>query len=334
MERLSPLDDLLDLQAGVISRRQALRLPAESSASIRRRLRRREWVTLHPGVYVNHTGEPTWTQRAWAATLALAPAALSHSSALRAMDGPGRRGHDDDGPIHVTIAHERTAVEPTGVVVHRSRHFDTTAQLNLSPPRLRIEHAVLQCAAAAHDVREVTAVLSDAVRSRRTTPQRLLDALAGHSRIAQRELLAGILTDAATGVQSVLELEYLRRVERAHRLPQPRRQAAARSTAGVRYRDLLYDEFGLVIELDGRLGHSTTAEREADFARDLDASLGLLVTVRLSWAQTVDDACATAARIGELLRRRGWRGVLKRCPSCAQAERVGSVPDAGHEPTR
>ena len=44
---------------------------------------------VHPGVYVNHTGELTWLQRAWAAVLFAWPAALSHDSALRAADGPG-----------------------------------------------------------------------------------------------------------------------------------------------------------------------------------------------------------------------------------------------------
>jgi hypothetical protein len=53
----------LALQAGVISRRQALSAGLEPH-DVRRLLRRREWALLHPGVYVDHTGTPSWLQRA------------------------------------------------------------------------------------------------------------------------------------------------------------------------------------------------------------------------------------------------------------------------------
>ena len=92
--------DLLRDQAGIIARRQALR-GGLTSNDVRRRLRRREWVVVHPGVYVDHTGQLTWLQRAWAAVLYAWPAALCGESALRAVEGPGRRR--DDHTIHVAI---------------------------------------------------------------------------------------------------------------------------------------------------------------------------------------------------------------------------------------
>ena len=46
-------------------------------ADIARMLRRRDLVTVLPGVYVNHTGAQTWEQRAWAAVLYFWPAALT-----------------------------------------------------------------------------------------------------------------------------------------------------------------------------------------------------------------------------------------------------------------
>ena len=53
------LRELLALQSGVISGRQVLEGP-EVPADIERMLRRREWTRLLPGVYIDHTGEPTW----------------------------------------------------------------------------------------------------------------------------------------------------------------------------------------------------------------------------------------------------------------------------------
>ena len=86
-------------QDGLIARRQAL-ASGMTSTHIKRRVRRREWVTIHPGVYADHTGELTWQQRAWAAVLATGPkAALCLDSALRAHEGAGRR-ESADSVIH------------------------------------------------------------------------------------------------------------------------------------------------------------------------------------------------------------------------------------------
>lgn len=78
---------LLAMQDGVIARRQLL-AAGWGQTQVARKLRRREWVQVHPGVYVNHTGPPTWQQRAWAAVLACWPAALGGWSAVRAHEGP------------------------------------------------------------------------------------------------------------------------------------------------------------------------------------------------------------------------------------------------------
>jgi len=130
------IDELLSLQSGVISRSQA-KARGLGDVAIARKLRRREWVGVFDGVYVNHTGELTWLQQAWAAVLVCWPAALSHQSAVRATEGPGRRDHDD-GPVHVLVARDRR-LDPPGVRVHRSAGFAGRVQWNRSPPRVHYE---------------------------------------------------------------------------------------------------------------------------------------------------------------------------------------------------
>ena len=111
----------------MLSRAQAL-AGGLSDADIRRLVRRRELARIHPGVFVNHTGQPTWRQRAWAAVLLAHPAVLFGVSSLRAFDGPGRRGHDDSGPIHVAIDRDRQCRRPGGVVVHQIAENNQTAR--------------------------------------------------------------------------------------------------------------------------------------------------------------------------------------------------------------
>jgi len=306
---------LLQLQSEVISRRQAL-AAGLSNHEVRRMLRRREWAVVHPGVYVAHTGPLTWIQRAWAAVLAVAPAALCHGSAMRAVDGKGRRYADDEAPVHVAIDRNRAATAPRGVILHRFGDFDSKVLANASPPRQRPEHAVIDLAAEAGNELEAIATLSDAVRARVTSADKLRAALADRTRIARRGFLTAVLDDIAAGTCSVLEHGYVTTVERAHNLPGASRQVRE-SAKGVVYRDVDYEEFGVLVELDGRLGHSSVHDRDRDLDRDLEAALQDRQTLRLGWGQVFARACGTASKVAALLNRRGWTGRAVSCPECA-----------------
>jgi hypothetical protein len=308
----SELDRLVREQAGVVSRRQALGCGLADN-DIRRLVRRREWATVHQGVYADHNGPLTWMQRAWAAVLWSWPAALSHDSALRAADGPGRRERTDREPIHVAVSRERKLAAPAGVVVHRLAGLAERTLWNTSPPRMRIEEAVIDLAGGSSTELRSIAMLADAVQSRRTTAPRLLAVLDARAWVRRRELMSGVLADISAGTCSVLEHSYLARVERPHGLPRPKRQA--RPVGQQVLRDIDFDEYALVIELDGRLFHDTAWARDADLERDLDARLlDGRETVRLGWGQVFDRPCATAAKVGMLLQHRGWTGSPRRCP--------------------
>lgn len=312
MQRLAPL---LDDQHGIISRQQVLEVGLTEN-DLRRLIRQRHLVVVHPGVYANHTGLLTWHQRAWAAVLHAWPAALSHQSAMRAADGPGRRRHDDDGPIHVAIDRRRALSQPDGTRVHHLADLSRKVQWNRTPPRLRVEEAALDLAAEARSELDAIAVLSGVVSSKLTTAGRLLEALAQRSRIARRAFLTNVLHDVEAGTCSVLEHGYLTRVERAHGLPRGLRQAPAVSSGPIR-RDVLYAEFGQVVELDGQVFHTGTRNRDRDLDRDLDAAVDRLSGIRLGWGQVFDRPCRTAQRVAVLLRRRGWEGEILTCDHCS-----------------
>lgn len=306
------LTDLLDRQRGVVARRQAI-AAGQSAADVRRLLRRREWVTVHPGVYVDHTGDLTWLQRAWAGVLLAWPAALSHESSLRAFDGPGR---SDEGLLHLAVDRDRRIAAPAGIRIHRTAHLWERTQWNLGPPRTRYEEAALDVAITAGSELRAIGALATASQSRRTTARRMADALASRPRSPRREWLRSVLDDVSEGACSVLEHAYLTRVERAHALPVARRQVRVTATMGLTYRDATYGD--LTLELDGRLFHDTAAQRDRDMDRDLDTAVDGGVTIRLGYGQVLDRPCRTAARVGAVLRRRGWSGVPASCgPGCA-----------------
>lgn len=300
---------LLRAQDGVVARRQLLELEFRSH-DVERMLRRRELALVNPGVYVDHTGEPTARQRAWAAVLFAWPAALCRESVLDL----------DHEPVHVAIDSSRRVRAPDGVRVHRVAGLDERVQWNLSPPRIRVEEAVLDLVDGARSELEVVGLLTEAVNDRLTTAARLRAAVKRRTRLRGRRWVLRVLDDVAAGACSVLEHGYLTRVERAHALPRASRQQVRRTEAGVEYRDVEYDAFGLVVELDGRAGHEGWAAGGRDADRDLDDRAEGRETVRLRHRQVFGTPCRTAGRIASVLRRRGWAGSPRACgPECAVA---------------
>lgn len=321
---------LLEDQVGVVSRRQVLELGL-GDHDVRRLLRRREWHRVHEGVYVDHSGRLDWQQRAWAAVLACWPAALSHESARRGADGPGRASHHDRDVIHVAIDRDRVLASPDGVRLHRLADLHGKVHWNTAPPRQRVEEAVIDLAAEAATELDAVAHLSDALRARLTTGERLSLALGGRSRIARRAFLEAMIADVIEGTCSTLEHGYLDLVERPHGLPTGRRQVRD-SLRGPVYRDVEYEGFGVIVELDGRLHHSSVADRDRDLDRDLDAAVDGRVTVRLGWGQAFERPCLTATRVGVLLSQRGWTGSLVTCPACDPDSGVQQSPGDSDPP--
>lgn len=303
-------------QAGVVSREQAL-AAGLAPHDLKRLLRRRELSPLHRGVYLDHTGEPSWVQHAWGAVLHSWPAALAGASALRAAEGPGStRGTKS---IEVAISLDRRVNRVEGVEVRRVAHLEERVLWHVGPPRMRYEEAALDVAAEAPTDLAALAELSRGVQGRMTTAGRLLLAAQGRKRLRRRRWIESVLEDVSQGVCSVLERGYVSQVERPHGLSGARRQVRDRPAEGVVYRDVEYDE-GVVVELDGRLFHDTTRQRERDMDRDLvTATLGK-TTVRLSYGQVYERSCWTAGHLITLRRARGWRGDATPCsPGCRVA---------------
>ena len=275
---------LLREQDGVISRAQALDAGVTRTA-LARALRRREWVAVHPGVYVDHTGPLTWQQRAWAAALLCWPAALCGVSAQRAHEGPGHRDRDDR-VIHVAVDRSRHVQGVPGVRVHRTSDLDEKVQWNLGPPRVRYDDTILDLAARARDELAAVAVLADACGGRRTTAARLHRRLGERAWVPRREFLSAVLKDLAEGTCSVLEHGYLTLVERPHGLPSGTRQAVRLVGGSTAYADVHYADLGMLVELDGVLFHASADARDRDLHRDLDAAVEQsATTLRLGYGK-------------------------------------------------
>jgi hypothetical protein len=311
-----PLDavaDVLRTQDGVVTRGQLLAARV-TQARIDTLLRRRALVVIHPGVYLTHTGQPTWSQRSWAATLYAGRSALHLQSALH------RPGSDPTpgGPISVAVDWSRRVAPQDDIRIHRVRGLESKVHWNLSPPRVRLEVAAVELAHRAQDELAAISVLAAAVGSRRTVADRLRLEVERRARLRRRTLLSRLLVDLELGTHSVLEHGYLERVLRPHALPEPTgRQAVVHGEGGTEYRDAVHDDLDLTVELDGSL-HDTTEARDTDADRDLDDLARGRSTPRLRYRQVYATPCRTASRLAAVFRARGWTGVPRSCatPGC------------------
>lgn len=297
------------VQDGVVARRQLLDAGA-TDRDIRRMVRHRELTRAHPGVYVNHTGPLSYEQRQWVALLAAWPAALTGASAL-----PGR-----PAVIEVAIDHGRKLQMPRGSVARRTARLREKVRAGSCPPRVQVEHAIIDVMArhiTRGDVAEAFAQLTRTCFDRRTTPDRIGSVLADRERVAGRRVIEGLLADLRDGACSVLERGYLHLVERAHGLPGGRRQARSAATGAPTDKDVRYDDYGVIVELDGRAYHDSAHARDADARRDLaERAASDTTTLRVTYGLVFDDPCRTAAWVAEVLRRRGWSGEPRDCPAC------------------
>ena len=341
---LATVDRVLRLQDGVISRRQALACRPRRQRPRATAAPPRAGAVVHPGVYVDHTGPPTWIAASLGRrALPLArrrspgPSAL-RAHGLRSLCGPrrpvqaavttasiARRGAPRTGP-------RRHGAEPARrATVRRDRDASNRlrrrVQLHLSPPRLRLDEALSTSPSACCDEADAVALLADAcqtgaddsrsparhaVCARSTAPAA---PAARRSSTMSRELDVGRL-----------ERRYLRDVERRTACRPARRQRR------------VVDEAGRDVPRRGVLATSGRRRRARRAARPLGrpSASGPTSSATSSRAARGGDRPARAGAtssnpvagscvVGRLLRSRGWTGEPQPCGRCPLTQSLVDV---------
>jgi len=309
------------VQGEVIARRQGAEVGIGPD-TMRSRVRNGRWQRLQRGVYATFSGDPAREAVLWAALLRAGPGAvLSHQTAAE------RHGLTDEPSSVITItvpaSRNPARMKVPGVVIHRSDAILRTRHPAMLPPCTRVEDTVLDLIQATTSFDDAYAWICRAIGRRRTTADRIRQAMDNRKKMRWRQELAVALGDADDGVLSVLEYRYVHRVERPHGLPPARRQARIRQRTGNRYLDNLYEEYGVCVELDGTAAHPAD-EQWRDKRRDnANAVLGL-VTLRFGLLELGDRRCEAAADVAAVLRRHAWPGSPHPCtrPACSLREEI------------
>jgi hypothetical protein len=302
---------LADWQQGVVTGSQAIS-SGLTRDTVRSKVRHGGWQRLYSGVYATFSGPVPRSAILWAATLRAGPGAmLSYGTAAELCglaDSPS-------GLIHLTLPASRRAIAIPGAIVHRSRRADHARHPVLAPARTRTEETVLDLAGAAASVDDACAWIARAVGRGLTTPARLQEAMGLRGRMRWRSELSEMLSDDQAGVHSALEHRYLTDVERRHELPRGVRQARVRRGPRTEYRDVLYEDYGVAVELDGRAAHPEE-RRWADIHRDNAAAADGVLTLRYGWFDVTQRPCWVAAQVARVLSGRGYAESRPCTPAC------------------
>ncbi|HSZ40156.1 MAG TPA: hypothetical protein VK817_09375 [Trebonia sp.] len=300
-----PVDarELLAARSHVITSAQGARAGL-SEKTIRNHLRGKRWQRVERGVYATFTGEPDRAVRMWAALLRAGPGAVfSHQTAAEIQGFLGQ----PCALIHVTVPADRHPARwstISGVVVHRSGRLARTRHPTSSVPFTRVEDTVLDLIAESGNFGERFDWIACALRERRTTPQRLHEALRRRPKFPGRRDAEVALGYASEGIMSWLELQWVTGVERPHGLPAARRQIRVAQDSGNRYLDNLYARYRLCVELDGRAAHPES-ERRRDNARDRwNLAYEHIATLRFDSESLHDQRgkCRAAAELARIFR--------------------------------
>ena len=146
-------------------------------------------------------------------------------------------------------------------------------------PRTRPAVAAIRAALWAKTRRQASLVLTMAVQQGLVTAEQLALEMLRIRRDRRRAFVNGVLLDLLGGVRSLGELDFAREC-RQRGLPEPDRQVLRRGRNGRYFLDVYWDEWGVVVEIDG-IQHAWAAQLVPDALRQNDITLAHAVVLRL-----------------------------------------------------
>ncbi len=287
-------------QGGVLTYAQSM--TGLGRAALRRLISTGEWVIVTPGIVMTDR-DVTDVARLWAGHLLGGPNSALGGRAALFLSGIGEVPQE----IEVWVPPALKRRDRPGWVFHRDGLGRLDRTLG-TLPRIRAEESLIDVGQGL-GVEGWVDVLSESVRKGKVALNEVLNRIDRRPALANRALLRDVTLDLQ-GIESTLEWVYLTEVERAHGLPEGRRQA--RVTGPWRC-DVHYDGHRLVVEVDGQL-HLKRIFR--DLERDNDHALRDEATLRYGSVDLRGRPCRSAWQVGLALQLRGWSGEPAPCPEC------------------
>jgi very-short-patch-repair endonuclease len=262
------VENFAEQQSGVLSRPQAY-AAGITRWEVRANVAARRWRTFGKQSLVTYTGPLTDRSREWAAVFEAGPRGfLDGASSLKAAG----LENFDVAKIRVSVPRGARVRRAKGIDIRQTRRW---AADDLAPgpgvPRSRNDVAAVRGALWAVSDKQAALILAMTVQQGLATPRQLGEQMLRIRRDRRRLFLNAVVLDLLGGVRSLSELEVARECRRRG-LPEPTRQVVRRGKNGTYYLDLVWEEWGVVVEVDG-IHHSWAQNVISDALRQNDVTL-------------------------------------------------------------
>ncbi|HET6563683.1 MAG TPA: hypothetical protein VFG72_17570 [Marmoricola sp.] len=290
-------------QAGVLSRRQ-LYAAGVTRAEVRANVRADRWRRVGRQSVCIHRGPLDQVARHWTAVFEAGPRA--HLDAGSSLLAAGLE-HFEMERIRVSVPRGARVWRSRGLDIRQTRRWDPDEVVHDPLPRTRNAVAAVRHALWARSNKEAALVLSLTVQQGLATAEELGEAMLKVRRDKRRGFIHSVILDLLGGATSLGELEVAAECRRRG-LPEPSRQVLRRGRRGKYYLDVLWDAWGVVVEIDG-IHHSWVQNIVADAVRHNDIALTRKVVLRVPLLGLRLDAETFYAQIEQALRDGGWPGL-------------------------
>ncbi len=308
-ERWAHLTRTAERQDGAVATRQltAPTGPDITARQLRTWARAARLVAVAPRVWRVAGAPVTWRLRLRAGLLSLGPDAVVSHEAAAALHGFDRTPAER---VEFTVPREqRTARLPDTLDadIHSSTRLGPLDRLRVADlPVTSATRTIIDLANVRVDPRRLEAAIDSAVRSGASAPaviQRKLADLRAPGRWGCRAIDAALVHAGGHTMLERLFLELMSEIGAPRPTTQRVHRDGDRTIARV---DFEFDDLGIVVEVSGRVGHSTPAER----ARDAQRRNELQDIGRRVYEYTWEDVTRRPAFVRDTMRERlvaaGW----------------------------
>lgn len=171
---------------------------------------------------------------------------------VSALQAAGLKGWKEE-VVHISAVHRHNVAHIDGVAVHKVIRRVDGEKIGAGLPRTTPAVAAIRAAHWAVSDRQAATLMAMTVQQRLATGAQLLMAQRRVRGRTRRALVRRVALDVADGAQALGELEFAEACRRRG-LPEPTRQALRILPGGHAYLDVYFEEYGLVVEIDGA-GH-------------------------------------------------------------------------------
>jgi very-short-patch-repair endonuclease len=272
---MSRVERLAGEQGDVVSRVQAYALGL-TRGQVRAQVRARRWKRVGGQTIAMHTGQVSVDGLGWAAVFEAGPRA--HLDGVSALIVAGLQ-HFSADRIRVSVPRGARVRRAGGIDIRQTRRWCVDDVVASGVPRTRAPVAAVRAALWARSDKQAALLLTMAIQQGLTTAEALGEEALRIRRDRRRLLVHAVVLDLLGGVRSLGELQFARECRRRG-LPEPSRQVIRKGRNGRYYLDVIWEQWGVVVEIDG-IHHTWAVNMVGDALRQNDVTLTDALVLRL-----------------------------------------------------